>query len=340
VRFYQTREDQMMRVFEVATGSRGFDGLRAAERPRPKAGPGQVLVRMRAAALNYRDLAIVTGQYFSGPVERNTIPLSDGAGEVVEVGAGVSGLAPGDRVVATFFQPPHGMPLGSPLDGVLTEFAVFDAAGLLPVPAHLSFEEAATLPCAGVTAWRALFEGKRLKPGQTVLTLGTGGVSIIAAQLAKAAGAQVIVTSSSDAKLERAKALGADIGINYRKTPDWAAVVLEATGGHGADHIIELGGAGTLPLSYRAVAARGEIVLIGVLAPPQGDLSPHALMIKGASLRGVFIGDRAMFEQLNRALEVNRIVPVVDKVFDFDDAPRAYTYLTEAKHFGKIVVRI
>jgi NADPH:quinone reductase-like Zn-dependent oxidoreductase len=329
-----------MRVFEVIAGSRGFDGLRAAERPQPQPGPGQVLVRMRAAALNYRDLAIVAGQYFSGPVARDTIPLSDGAGEVVELGSGVTDFAPGDRVVASFTQPPSGLPLGSPLDGVLAEFALFDAAGLLAVPAHLSFEEAATLPCAGVTAWNALVEGKRLKPGATVLTLGTGGVSIFAVQIAKAAGARVIVTSSNDAKLERAKLLGADVGINYKTTPDWADAVLAATDGRGADHIVELGGAGTLPLSYRAVAPRGEISLIGVLSPPSGDLGPYGLMIKGATLRGIFVGDRAMFEQLNRALSVNRITPVVDKVFDFEDAPRAFTDMTEAKHFGKIVIRI
>lgn len=329
-----------MHLYEIERGSRNVDGLRRAERPKPAAGPNQVLVRMRAASLNYRDIAIITGHYFSGPVDRDTVPLSDGAGEVVEVGDGVEGFAAGDRVAATFFQPPHGAPLGSPLDGALTEYAVFDAQGLVHIPANLSFEEAATLPCAGVTAWNALIEGKRVKPGDTVLTLGTGGVSMLALQIAKAAGTQVIATSSSDEKLERAKRLGADHVINYKATPDWAQAVLDLTGGRGVDHIVEVGGAGTLPSSYRAIGPRGEISLIGVLTQPDGDLRPHPMMLKGASLRGIFVGDRAMFEALNRAIVVNDIHPAIDTVFDFDDAPQAYSHMIGAKHFGKIVVRI
>ena len=332
-----------MRVYEVVEGSEGFDGLRKGERAKPEPGPNQVLVRMRAAAMNYRDLAIVLGKYFSGPVDRNTIPLSDGAGEVESVGDGVTAFKPGDRVVATFMQPPHPPmfgALGSPLDGVLTEYAVFDQGGLLPVPDGLSFEEAATLPCAGVTAWNALFDGKQTKPGETVLTLGTGGVSIFALQIAKAAGARVIVTSSSDEKLARAKELGADAGINYRSTPDWAQAVLDLTGGQGVDHIVELGGAGTLPLSYRAIGQRGEIALIGVLSAPSGDLGPHGLMTKNATLRGIFVGDRTAFESLNKAITVNDIHPVVDKVFEFDAAPEAYQYMAGARHFGKIVIAI
>lgn len=332
-----------MRVYEIAAGSTSLEGLGIAQRPVPEPGPGQVLVKVRAASLNYRDIAVATGNYFAGPVDRDTIPLSDGAGTVEAVGDGVVGIAVGDRVAATFSQPPHGAPLGSPLDGVLTEYALFDQGGVVPIADDLGFEEAATLPCAGVTAWNALIAGKCVKPGDTVLTLGTGGVSILALQLAKAAGARVIITSSSDEKLERARALGADEGINYRTTPEWAAAVLELTGGQGADHIIELGGAGTLPQSYQCIAPEGEIALIGVLAPPEGNLSPHPLMIKGATLRGIFVGNvdqQSQFGGLNRAIAANGIRPVIDEAFDFDQAVDAYKCMAEARHLGKIIVRI
>lgn len=329
-----------MKAYVVQQGSSGFDGLRRVERPKPSPGPGEVLVRIRAASLNYRDIAILRGKYIGGPVARDLIPLSDGAGEVEAVGDGVDGLEAGDRVVATFTQGNPPVPLGSPLDGVLAEYAVFPADGLAPIPAHLSFEEASTLPCAGVTAWNALFHGKTLRPGDTVLTLGTGGVSIFALQLAKMAGARVLITSSSDAKLERAKALGADATINYKTHPDWERQVLELTDGQGVDHLIELGGPGTLPHSYQAVGRGGEIALIGVITRPEGDLSPHPLMLKGATLRGIFVGPKFLLEELSRALTVNRQKPVIDRVFDFDAAPEAFPYMKEAKHFGKLVIRI
>jgi NADPH:quinone reductase-like Zn-dependent oxidoreductase len=236
-----------MRVFEVPAGASGIDALRAGERARPVPGPHEVLVRIRAAALNFRDLAIVSGKYIGGPVTRDLVPLSDGAGEVEAVGAEVTRFAVGDRVVAHFSQGRGRVPLGSPLDGMLREYAVFDEDGLLAVPAHLDFEAAATLPCTGVTAWNALFEGKPLKPGETVLTLGTGGVSIFALQLARLAGARVIITSSSDEKLEKARALGADALINYRETPEWAQRVLELTDGRGVDHLVETAAPATLP---------------------------------------------------------------------------------------------
>lgn len=329
-----------MKAFEIVQGSTSLDGLRLTERPKPSVGPGQVLVRMRAASLNYRDLAVVAGTYFGGVLQRNLIPLSDGAGEVEAVGEGVTAFAPGDRVVATFSQGFPPAALGSPLDGTLAEYAVFSETGLLQIPENLSYEEAAALPCAGVTAWNALMEGKITRPGDTVLTLGTGGVSILALQIAKAAGARVIITSSSDEKLERARALGADATINYRRNPDWQKEVLALTDGRGADHIVEVGGAGTLPRSFEAVGFRGEIVLIGVLTPPSGDLNPHALMPKNATLRGVFVGDKPMFEALNRAVEVNRIQPMVDEVFDFEEAPEAYRRLEAAGHFGKLIIKI
>jgi NADPH:quinone reductase-like Zn-dependent oxidoreductase len=331
-----------MKVFEVKAGSSSIEGLVAAERPMPVPGPTEVLIRMRAASLNFRDLAIVRGKYIGGPVTRSTIPLSDGAGTVEAVGANVQGFAAGDRVTAMFA---HGGPfaaLGSPVDGTLAQYRVFDYRYLLRIPDSLSFEQAACLPCAGVTAYCALFEGKVLRPGETVLSLGTGGVSILSLQLAKAAGARVIITSSSDAKLERARALGADVTINYRQRPDWAKAVLEATGGEGADHVVDLGGVGTLPQSYQCVAGGGEIKMIGVITRPEGDLSPYPLMFKGASLRGIFVGrsGREPFAALLRAIEQNRIEPVIDRVFDFDEAPAAYAHLASAQHLGKIVIRI
>jgi NADPH:quinone reductase-like Zn-dependent oxidoreductase len=329
-----------MRVFTVVKGSTGFAGLKPAERERPEPGPGQVLVRMRAAALNFRDLAIVNGKYFGGPLLQDTIPLSDGAGEVATVGAAVKDFKPGDRVVATFTQGQPPQALGSPLDGVLTEYAVFEPAGLLKIPEHMSYEQAATLPCAGVTAWNALFWGRVLKPGETVVTLGTGGVSIFVLQLAKLAGARVIITSSSDEKLERARALGADHGINYKRHPDWEQQVLALTDGAGADKVVDLAGVGTLPHSYLAVGPAGEVLLIGVLTRPEGDLSPYPLMVKAATLRGIFVGGREHFDGLIKAAAVNALAPVIDKTFDFDAAPQAYAYLKAAQHFGKVVIKI
>ena len=330
-----------MKIFTVAKGSTGFDGLKRGERDRPTAGPGQVLVRMRAASLNFRDLAIIAGKYFRGPLAQDTIPLSDGAGEVAAVGAGVTQFAVGDRVVAMFTQGNPPAALGFPLDGTLTEYAVLPADGLLRIPAHMSFEEAATLPCAGVTVWNALMHGpKSLKPGETVLALGTGGVAIFALQIGKMAGARVIITSSSDEKLARAAALGADHGINYKKTPEWDKAVLELTGGQGADHVIDTGGVGTLPKSYVAVGVDGVVSVIGVMTRPEGDLSPYPLMPKFAMVRGIFVGTREHFDGLMKAVAVNKLHPVIDKTFDFDAAPEAYKYLKSAQHFGKVVIKI
>jgi NADPH:quinone reductase-like Zn-dependent oxidoreductase len=330
-----------MKVYTVSKGATGFDGIKRAERAEPKPGPNQALVRMRAASLNFRDLAIVAGKYIRGPLAQDTIPLSDGAGEVVAVGAGVSALKVGDRVVATFTQGRPPQALGSPLDGVLAELVAFDEDGLLKIPSHLSYEEAATLPCAGVTVWNALAGGPRcVRPGDTVVTLGTGGVSIFALQLARLAGARVIITSSSDAKLERAKTLGADAGINYKTNPDWEKKVLELTDGQGADHVIDTGGAGTLPHSYQAVGPGGTVSVIGVMTRPEGDLSPYPLMMKFAMVRGIFVGAREHFEGLMRAVAVNRLKPVVDKTFEFDDAVEAFKALKAAQHFGKIVIKI
>jgi NADPH:quinone reductase-like Zn-dependent oxidoreductase len=331
-----------MRAWIVPAGSTDASALRLVEKPDPVAGPGQIVVRMRAASLNYRDQAVVRGQYFGGAVPRDLVPVSDGAGDVVGVGPGVTSVAIGDRVASVFFQPtPQGpAALGSPLDGVLAEYAVLHDGGAVKLPASIGYEAAACLPCAGVTAWHALFAaGRSVAPGDTVLVLGTGGVSMLALQLGRAAGARVMVTSSSDEKLERAFALGATDGINYARTPEWDKEVLRLTGGRGADCVVEIGGAGTLGRSYQSLARGGKVVLIGFLAGPQGDTAPHPLMLKAGTLHGIFVGDRPMLEALLRAVAVNRIEPAVDRVFAFEDAASAYAYQAARGFVGKVVIR-
>ena len=336
-----------MRVYEVQPGSAGLEGLRRAERPDPLPGPHEVLIRIRATSLNYRDHMIVSGTYFT-PVSRPTIPLSDGAGEVAGVGPGVTRFRKGDRVAGTFFQvwfdgpPTRRHPaLGIPLDGTLAEYIVLHEDGVVAIPPSLSFEEAATLPCAGVTAWNALMvAGNPLKPGDTVLCLGTGGVSMLAMQLAVAAGARAIVTSSSDEKLKRARSLGASDGINYKQYPDWQKEVIRLTGGRGVDQIIEIGGAGTLARSFEAIGACGKVALIGFLAGQGADLNPVGLMMKGASLQGIGVGSTAMFEAMNRAIEVNGIKPIVDKVFPFEKAEDAFRTLGAGDFVGKVVISV
>lgn len=336
-----------MKAYVLLAGSENVDSLNLVERPEPEPGPGQIVVRIRACSLNYRDQAIVTGRYFGGKLQRDTIPLSDGAGEVVATGPGVTRFKAGDRVAGTFFEnwvdgPPaaEARPaLGSPLDGTLVEFRIFDQRDAVMIPGNLSFEEAATLPCAGVTAWNALMAVSRVKPGDSVLCLGTGGVSMLALQFAKAAGARVIITSSSDEKLKRAKAAGADEGINYKTSPAWDKEVQRITAGRGVDHIVEVGGTGTLAKSFQSVGFKGNICLIGVLTTG-GDTNPHPLMLRGASLHGIFVGNRAMFEDMNRAIEVNRIQPIVDKVFPFEKTREAYRYHEFQSHFGKVVISV
>ena len=338
-----------MKAFVIKAGATTFDGLTQVERPKPAAGPGEILVEMRAATVNYRDLAIPLGKYFGGVVQSDLIPLSDGAGEVVAIGAGVTRFKVGDRVCGTFFRNyidgPPGAPnrpaLGSPVDGVLAEYVLYHEQDAVQIPANLTYIEAATLPCAGVTAWHALMEaGKPIRPGDTVLVLGTGGVSLQALQFAKAAGARVLVTSSSDEKLKRAKAMGADGLINYKQHPEWSGEVLRLTQGRGVDCVVEVGGAGTLKQSMIAVAPAGKVALIGVLSGREGDTNPHTLMLKGGSLHGIFVGNRAMFESMNRAIEANDIHPVIDKVFSFSQAREAYEYQMSQAHFGKIALTI
>jgi len=323
-----------------------LDDLRLVERPEPKPGTGQALVRMRAASLNYRDLVVASGGY-GRSVKPPLVPVSDGAGEVVEVGAGVTRVKPGDRVAAIFMQAwlDGGLAedkvrsaLGGAIDGVLAERVAFDAEGLVRIPEHLSYAEAATLPCAAVTAWNALVTEGGIRAGDTVLVLGTGGVSIFALEFARLHGARVIVTSSSDDKLARAMALGASDGINYRQTPEWGRRVQELTGGVGADHIVEVGGAGTLPQSFRAIRFGGRISLIGVLSQPGAGVDPRPLLMRGARLQAIYGGSREMFEAMNRAIALERLHPVIDRVFPFSEAPDAYRYLQAGGHVGKVVI--
>lgn len=337
-----------MKVYEVQKGSTSLDGLHPAERPDPHPGAREVLIRVRATSLNYRDQMVVTGNYFGGPVSRNLIPLSDGAGEVAAVGPGVSRFKTGDRVAGTFFQgwisgPPveRHPALGSPLDGTLAEYIALNEDGVVAIPKSLSFEEAATLPCAGLTAWNALMvSGQPVKPGETVLCLGTGGVSMAGLLFAKAAGARVIVTSSSDEKIQRACALGASDGVNYKRFPDWEKEVVRITGGRGADHILENGGAGSLNRSFEATAFGGKVALIGFLAGREGDINPAILMMKAGMMIGIGVGSRAMFEDMNRAIEVNQIKPVVDKVFPFEKAADAFRCQASGDFIGKVVIQV
>ncbi|MFY7960889.1 MAG: zinc-dependent alcohol dehydrogenase family protein [Elsteraceae bacterium] len=313
--------------------------LAAVTRPDPVAGPGQILIDLKAASLNYRDLLQ------AGSVS-GIIPLSDGAGLVAAVGAGVSVWKPGDRVVIGFMpgwvdgefsQAKQDSSLGGgTVDGVLAQRIAVAADAVVRIPEGMSFEEAACLPCAGVTAWAALFERRPVQPGETVLLLGTGGVSIFALQLAKLAGARVIITSSSDEKLARAKALGADHLINYRATPDWAAEVLKLTGGLGADFSVDIGGPGTLNETLKAVRSGGRISLMGVLTGFNGPIDTVSILRKRITLQGIYVGSVAMLGALARA----PIKPVIDQSFAFEDAEKAYATLVGAGHFGKLVIRI
>jgi NADPH:quinone reductase-like Zn-dependent oxidoreductase len=326
----------------------GLENLTCVELPDPRPGPGQAVVRVRACSLNYRDLVVSKGAY-GRAVTAPLTPLSDGAGEVIEVGEGVTRVKSGDRVAAIFMQgwldgPPDdakaATALGGSLDGMLAEKVCLDASGLVRFPDYLSFEEAATLPCAAVTAWHSLFDSGRLRPGQSVLVQGSGGVSVFALQFAKMAGAQVIAnTSGRGDKEDRLRTLGAGLVINYLATPDWDRPAREFTGGAGVDHVIEVGGAGTLPRSLKSVRRGGHIALIGVLAG-SGEVDPRFIFLKQVRIQGIYVGSRQMFEDMNQALTVSAIHPVIDRVFPFDEAPAAFTYLESGTHFGKVCISL
>lgn len=334
-----------MKYYEILE-PKGVDSVKLNEGPVPRPGPGQVLIRVHAVSLNYRDLAIVTGHYRRG-TKQPLIPISDGAGEVVEIGQGVKRVKTGDRVSAIFMQgwiagemkPEYeATALGGAVDGMLAEYVVLDQNGIVPIPRHLSYEEGASLPCAAVTAWHALTES-RLRPGDTVLVLGTGGVSIFALQFSKLFGARVIVTSKSDAKIERAKRLGASGGVNYMTHASWGDKVLEISEG-GVDHVIEVGGTGTLARSMNAVRLGGRVSLIGLLSGVGAEVNPMPILAKQIQLQGVFVGSREMFESMNTAISLHGLKPVIDKIFEFDQFYEAMNWMASGSHFGKIIVRV
>ena len=332
-----------MKVWQVAR-EWSIDAMELVERPDPEPGAGQITVRMRAASLNYRDLLTVQGK--GGAYKLPLIPFSDGAGEVTAAGDGVTRVAVGDRVCPMFFPSwfdggpsaiNRRLALGGTRPGVLQELMVLDAESVSRIPDHLSFEEAATLPCAGLTAWRALFDEARIRPGQTILVQGTGGVSIFALQFAKLAGATVIVTSSSDAKLERARTLGADHTINYRTVAEWGKAAADWAGG-GVDHVVEVGGKDTFQQSIEAVRVGGTILVIGVLSGFSQQIAMPSLFSKNLHVIGLSVGSRRMFENMVAAIARNHIKPVVDRTFGFAEVPDALRLMQQAGHFGKIAI--
>jgi NADPH:quinone reductase-like Zn-dependent oxidoreductase len=334
-----------MRAYELQPRE-GFDALTLVERPAPTVGPSDVRVRVRAVSLNFRDLSMVKGaRKRKAPI----VPASDGAGEVIEVGAAVTGHRVGDRVAAAFFPTwlsgdlsdyHHARALGGGQDGMLAEEVVLPEAAWVAMPAGLSFEAAATLPCAGVTAYHALFEAARLRAGDVVLVQGTGGVSMFGLQLARAAGARVIVTSSSAAKRERALALGADHVIDYKAEPTWGESARAWTGGRGVDVVIEVGGPGTFDQSVAALRYGGTMSILGVLTGVRGEINTYGVFHKALRVAGVYVGSVAMFEGLVRALVANRIEPIIDRTFGFAEVKDAYAHLASGAHLGKVVVRV
>ncbi len=334
-----------MKVFEI--NKFGIENLTLTERDTPKPDARQVLIKFHAASLNYRDLMMVKG-FYNPKLKMPLVPMSDGAGEVVEIGEAVTKWKVGDRVCPIFMQTwidgevdfqKARTTLGGDFDGCLREFGAFDENGLVRIPDHLNYEEAATLPCAGVTAFNALFASGCLKPDDTVLLQGTGGVSIFALQFASVLGCRTIITSSSDEKLERAKKLGADDLINYRAREDWDKVVLDLTEKRGVDHVVEVGGAGTLQKSVNAVKMGGHVAVIGVLSG-KGEFNPTVVLMKAVKMQGIFVGSRQMFEDMNRLICQHNLKPVVDKTFAFEEAREALEYMESGSHFGKIVIKI
>lgn len=335
-----------MKAFEIHEF--GIDRLKLVDQPEPVAGDLDVVVKFHAASLNYRDLMVVSGTY-NPKMRLPAVPLSDGAGEVVAVGSGVTKWTVGDRVMPIFAQRwfdgdsseekrKTSLGAGAQWQGVLREFGAFHEEGLVAIPSHLSYEEAATLPCAAVTAWNALVRSGNLKAGESVLTLGTGGVSLFAAQFAKLFGARVISTSGSNEKIEKLTSLGITETVNYRVREDWDTAVSEIIGKPGVDHVVEVGGAGTLAKSINAVRIGGHVALIGALTGAAG-FNPTTVFMKAIRLQGIFTGSRALFEQMNNAISTNKLKPVIDRTFAFDEAREALAYMQSGSHFGKIVIK-
>ena len=335
-----------MKAWRIESNDGGIDALKLADIDIGEPGPGEVRFRVRASSINRRDFNTVRA-----PGERNTplprIPNSDAAGEVVAMGEGVTEFGLGDRVASCFFKrweggrmlaPIMASALGGAEEGILSEEVILPQTALVAIPEHLTWEEAGTLTVAGVTAWNALVVQGRLKAGDTVLAMGTGGVSIFALQFAKMMGARVIVTSKSDEKLERARGLGADETVNYAAMPDWEAAVMDLTDGQGVDHVVEVGGPGTLQKSITATGFGGHIGMIGLLKLGKVDVVP--LLRKSIRLSGVFVGSREMFRDMNAAIGANNMRPVIDQVFDFNDARSAYHAMGSDRHFGKIVISL
>jgi NADPH:quinone reductase-like Zn-dependent oxidoreductase len=335
-----------MKVWQIQ--SFGIEQLVLQHLPQPHPGRGEVLVKVHAVSLNYRDLLMVRGHY-NPKMSLPRIPCSDGAGEVVELGEDVKTVAVGQRVAGIFMQNwLDGAPtaersrgaLGGDIDGMLAEYVVLPASGVVAIPEHLSYAEGATLPCAGVTAWNALVNVGQVKPGDVVVTQGTGGVSVFALQFAKLMGATVLGTSSSDEKLERARTLGLNAGLNYRQTPDWAKWVLQQTSNRGADLIVEVGGAGTFIQSLQAVRTGGAVAQIGILSSSDQPLPIAPILHRQVRIQGVYVGSRAHFEAMNRAIVASQLRPVVDKIFPFPQAREALTAMEKGQHFGKIVIQV
>jgi NADPH:quinone reductase-like Zn-dependent oxidoreductase len=337
-----------MRAYQLPKGGAGIESLAKVDLPEPKPQHRQVKVKVAACSLNFRDLGIVRGTYRM-PVRDKVVPLSDGAGEVVEIGEGVTRVKVGDKVASCFFQRWVGgepsqtvqsSALGGAIDGMLTEYAVLEEDGVVKLPEHLSVVEGATLPCAAVTPWHAMMAHAKLIAGQSVLLQGTGGVSIFALQFAHAMGVTAIITSSSDDKLARAKKLGAAHTVNYKATPDWEKAAVAFTGGRGVDHVVEVGGAGTLTRSFGAIRIGGKISMIGGLSGAATELNPGLIMARRANIQGISVGSTEMFEAMNAAISANAIKPVIDREFGFDEAQAAYQHMASGAHFGKIVIRM
>jgi NADPH:quinone reductase-like Zn-dependent oxidoreductase len=339
---------EMIRQWQFAPSGDSLTlALREVEAPTPAA--DEVAVRVRAVSLNRRDLMMLQGRYGRGGTQPNSVPLSDGAGEIIAVGANVTRFKVGDRVAGIFFEDwLDGAPTAAAMatarggnsGGMLSEIVVTDAEGLVAIPSHLSYEEAATLPCVGVTAWVSLFKRGGLAAGDFVLLEGTGGVSVFGLQLAAAAGAKPIITSSSDAKLERARELGAFGTVNYRTHPEWQNEVRALTGGAGVAHVLEVGGQDTLPRALQALGYGGHVAIIGGLSGFASDVPVGTLMGLNATASGIYVGSRADFEALNAFVSEHKIKPIVDKVFELEDAPAAFEAMDSGDFFGKVVIRL